>query len=610
MDKKGILMAIGLGLLSVYWVVYLMPMMAPEPQVIDQQGEHQSLDEPENNSTRQNQETATSPNPENTDPKDVVLKKIDPEDAVSKKVVAAFTPLAPVVIDFEDTYSFTVDPQRGVTQIELKEYKHEVSNPDIKVKIGSNQYPSLFLTGIADKWTYSKPEVTKKENQLIIKKSVIGLNLDIIQTITLGKDYQFQTSFKLINTGTKAIDLNSLGINCGNIGPLSGSVGMMAGMDQTVDTYDIEDESVSTHTLADIIKETAETEQEKNLKAGEATYFLERPEKGFQWISVKNRYFAWIVDFEEGFKDCEVGYNILEEKTGAEVKEEDKVNLVTATGYLKAFTIPAGSSKEITFECYGGAQKLGILRELDHHKKGVMQLNLFMWFKVGWIGVVSELMLNGLLWLYSFIGSYGLSIIMLTIIVKALFWRLTNKSTESMKKMSALSPKMKEINAKYKDNPQVKQQEIMKLYRENGVNPIAGCLPLFLQMPVFIALFNALRGAIELRHSEFLWIADLSRPDTIFTISAIGLDIRPLAIAWAISMVIQQKVVPSTADPAQKKIMMFMPVFMLFVCYGMPSGLTLYWTFSTMMSILQYYLNNKKSAGKEKELPVKTTATG
>ena len=244
---------------------------------------------------------------------------------------------------------------------------------------------------------------------------------------------------------------------------------------------------------------------------------------------------------------------------------------------------------------------------MNHNKKGVMQLNLFMFYKVGWIGFISELMLKALLWFYSFIGSYGLSIIMLTIIVKALFWRMTNKSTESMKKMSTLSPKIKELNEKYKDNPQVKQQKIMELYREAGVNPVAGCLPLFLQMPVFIALFNALRGAIELRHSEFLWIADLSQPDTIFEIA--GLPIRPLAIAWAVSMFLQQKIVPSTADETQKKIMMFMPVVMLFICYGMPSGLTLYWTFSTFMSILQYYLNNKKASANETQTAAKT-ATG
>ena len=163
-----------------------------------------------------------------------------------------------------------------------------------------------------------------------------------------------------------------------------------------------------------------------------------------------------------------------------------------------------------------------------------------------------------------------------------------------MKKMSKLSPKIKELGEKYKDDPQAKQQEIMKLYREAGVNPIAGCLPMLLQMPVFLALFNALRGAIELRHSEFLWVADLSQPDTVFTL--FGLPIRPLAIAWAVSMFLQQKIVPSTADETQKKIMMFMPVFMLFFLYGMPSGLTLYWTFSTLMSILQYYINNKKTS--------------
>jgi YidC/Oxa1 family membrane protein insertase len=103
-------------------------------------------------------------------------------------------------------------------------------------------------------------------------------------------------------------------------------------------------------------------------------------------------------------------------------------------------------------------------------------------------------------------------------------------------------------------------------------------------------------------------VADLSQPDTIFSIA--GLPVRPLAIAWAVTMLLQQKIVPSTADPTQKKIMMFMPVFMLFVCYGMPSGLTLYWTFSTVMSILQYYLYNKKKAGETKEPTAVKAATG
>jgi YidC/Oxa1 family membrane protein insertase len=151
---------------------------------------------------------------------------------------------------------------------------------------------------------------------------------------------------------------------------------------------------------------------------------------------------------------------------------------------------------------------------------------------------------------------------------------------------------MKELQEKYKDNPQLQSQKVMELYKEEGVNPLGGCLPMLLQMPVFIALFNALRSAIELRHSEFLWVTDLSMPDTVWEVPGIGLPIRPLAIAWCALMLLQQKLMPSSADDMQKKIMMAMPVIMLVLCYGMPSGLTLYWTVQTLMTILQYKLSN------------------
>jgi YidC/Oxa1 family membrane protein insertase len=611
MDRKGILMAVGLGIVTVLWLMFMMPSTEPElagpgQEVVDDSSKSNekvnSLDDP----------STKAPAEKPLDPKAGDDKPASSDDPIIKKeVVVDFKPLDPEVISFDDRYKMTVDPQKGIAEVDLLSYRKEVDDKVNKVKLGATEFNSLFLTGLADTWKYGKPEVVNSGNAITIKRSVIGKNLDVIKTITLSKDYQFKVTYKFINTGDASIVLNGLGLNCGNVRPLTKNVGMMAGLDQTVDVYDLKNEKVSTNTLADIVEKATEVEQEKNLSPGQGTYYLEKPEGGFQWISAKNRYFAWIIDFKEGFRDCQLGYNIIKDKNPppkGSGQEPDDTSLVTAVGYLNSMTIEAGSTKEITFDCYAGPQSLTILKKMDHNKKGVMQLNLFMWFKVGWIGFISELMLNGLLWLYSFVGNYGVSIILLTIIVKVLFWRLTNKSTESMKKMSALSPKMKELNEKYKDNPQAKQQEVMKLYRENGVNPIAGCLPLFLQMPVFIALFNALRGAIELRHSEFLWIADLSQPDTIFTIA--GLPIRPLAIAWAISMVIQQKVVPSTADPAQKKIMMFMPVFMLFVCYSMPSGLTLYWTFSTMMSILQYYLNNKKTASDKKEQPVVKTATG
>ena len=602
-------MAIGLAVLTVLWFKLMGPNLEPVPvdqtQVVDtsdvgkqsegtveKSGDVKSLDDPDNKTNSSDSDTKQ---PDKTPDKQPVVDKEE-----------KFVPLPVETISLGD-YSMFIDPQRGITEVDLVKYKNDDRKTD--VRIGSTAHPSFYLTGSADSWKMGKPTVSKTDSSIEIRRSVIGMNLDVVQTITLGKDYQFTNNFKFINTGDKPVTLEKLGINCGNMSPLSDNVGMMAGMDQAVDVYDIEEEGVATELFQDILKDSTEMEQSRNLPKGKGSYFLERPVKGFQWISVKNRYFAWIIDKDGGFADCKVGYNFIEKEQQTASEEKEYIHLVTAVGTFNTISIPAGSSQEINLKCYAGPQELGILKKLDYNKKGIMQLNLFMWFKVGWIGFISELMLKALLMLYGFVGNYGVAIILLTIIVKALFWRLTNKSTESMKKMSTLSPMIKEINEKYKDNPQVKNQEIMKLYRENGVNPVAGCLPLLLQMPVFIALFNAFRGSIELRHSEFLWVSDLSQPDTIFDIA--GLPIRPLAIAWAVTMLLQQKIVPSTADPTQKKIMMFMPVFMLFVCYGMPSGLTLYWTFSTVMSILQYYLNNKKNASETKEqAAVKKAAAG
>ena len=163
-----------------------------------------------------------------------------------------------------------------------------------------------------------------------------------------------------------------------------------------------------------------------------------------------------------------------------------------------------------------------------------------------------------------------------------------------MKKMAVLGPRIKEIREEFKDNPQLMTQKVMAVYREEGVNPAGGCLPMLLQMPIFIALFNALRSAIELRFVEFLWIADFSQPDTLGFIP--GIPIRPLVLIWAALMLVQQRMTPSSADEMQKKVMMFMPIMMLFFCYGMPAGLTLYWCFQSLMTLIQYKLNNRTNS--------------
>jgi len=610
MDKKTVLLVAITGLGLYFWTSYLGPKLddsfglTPPPievpeveddssstdESVAKTGEAKSLDDPQT-------EPKAKPEDNKGEAKDPNTQTTDKEVPETEKVVAKILPIEKVSTE---EFVMSVDPQKGIGQIDLLQHTESMEKDSAKVVVGDKEFPSLYLTGAADNWRYGTASVKRTENSIIITKPVIDKNFSVEQEIKLSKDYQFVSTFRIKNTGSEPLLIENLAVNVGQMRPIAlGDVGMMAGMDQGVDVYSKKDSEIDTYFFQDILSQSMENEA-----AGKPReYFLETPEGGFQWIAVKNRYFAWVVDYEAGFKSCEVSYNQQKKVIDG---QEQNINFATAFGYFNDFKVEPGATYELALNCFAGPQKYDILKAMSHEKKEIMQLNLFMWTKVGWIGMISEWMLKALVFFHGLVGSYGLAIIMLTLIVKALFWRITNKSTQSMKKMSTLSPKIKELNEKYKDNPQVKQQKIMELYREAGVNPVAGCLPLFLQMPVFIALFNALRGAIELRHSEFLWIDDLSQPDTIFEIG--GLPFRPLAIAWATSMFLQQKLVPSSADETQKKIMMFMPIVMLFICYGMPSGLTLYWTFSTLMSILQYYLNNKKASAEE--ATAAKTATG
>ncbi|GAB4389096.1 MAG: membrane protein insertase YidC [Thermodesulfovibrionales bacterium] len=189
---------------------------------------------------------------------------------------------------------------------------------------------------------------------------------------------------------------------------------------------------------------------------------------------------------------------------------------------------------------------------------------------------------------YALVGNYGWAIVLLTIVVRVPFIPLVNKSQRSMKKMQQISPKMQEIKEKYKKDPQKMQKEMMELYKKNKVNPLGGCLPMLLQIPVFFALYKVLMISIELRDAPWaLWITDLSQKDPFYI----------LPIVMGISMVVQQKMTPSAGDPRQQKLMMFMPVIFTFLFLSFPAGLVLYWLVNNLLSIVQQvYVNRKKEA--------------
>jgi YidC/Oxa1 family membrane protein insertase len=178
------------------------------------------------------------------------------------------------------------------------------------------------------------------------------------------------------------------------------------------------------------------------------------------------------------------------------------------------------------------------------------------------------------------------------VIIKLIFWPLTKASTKSMKRMQALQPQMKAIQDKYKDEPAKKQQKLMAFMKENKVSPLGGCLPMVLQIPVFFGFYTMIRSAIELRGAHFLWACDLSKPDTVFMIPGFNFPLNPLPLIMGATMLWQTSLTPASPgmDPAQQKIMKYMPLMMVVFLYNFSAGLALYWTVQNLLTIAQMKL--------------------
>jgi YidC/Oxa1 family membrane protein insertase len=216
---------------------------------------------------------------------------------------------------------------------------------------------------------------------------------------------------------------------------------------------------------------------------------------------------------------------------------------------------------------------------------------------MNWGWAIIKPISRGVLWalvgLHSVISNYGVVIIVFSLLVKVILWPLTRKSQVSMKKMSALQPEMAALKELHKNNSQAMNAAVMKLYKDRGVNPASGCLPLLLQMPVLYSLFVIFSSTIEFRQAPFLfWISDLSRPDIIamlgFSIPMYGAHVTVLPIIMGISQFFMSK--RTTTDPNQKMMIYIMPVFMLLIFNNLPSGLTLYYTLFNLLAILEQYL--------------------
>jgi YidC/Oxa1 family membrane protein insertase len=240
-------------------------------------------------------------------------------------------------------------------------------------------------------------------------------------------------------------------------------------------------------------------------------------------------------------------------------------------------------------DLYVGPKDIDHLEAVGHGLRRAIDL--------GWFTFVALPMLQALRFLHRFTGNYGAAIILLTVVIKLLFYPLTKKSFESMRAMQKLQPEMAKLREQLKDKPEEMNRATMELYKRHKVNPLGGCLPMLLQLPVFVGLYSALQNAIELRHAPFIgWITDLSAPDRLGSIQLPFVEhagIPVLTLAMGVSMFIQTWMTPSAADPAQQRIMMIMPVMFTFMFINFPAGLSLYWLVNNVLTIAQQYVINR-----------------
>jgi YidC/Oxa1 family membrane protein insertase len=263
----------------------------------------------------------------------------------------------------------------------------------------------------------------------------------------------------------------------------------------------------------------------------------------------------------------------------------DKVSTVLTSDPV---IIPAQGSMQYKYSIYYGPKKISILKQAGSELERIVNF--------GWFTVIAKPTLVLLNFIYRYIHNYGIAIILLTVFIKALFWPIAQKGMKSMRNMQKIQPKISKLKEKYKDDSARMNQEMMNLYKTYKINPLGGCLPMVLQIPVFFALYKVLLQAIELRHAPFmLWITDLSAPDRLWA----GLHIPylggfpVLTLLMGASMFLQQKMSPAPADPTQAKIMMFLPLIFTFMFLNFASGLVLYWLVNNLLSIGQQYMINK-----------------
>lgn len=447
----------------------------------------------------------------------------------------------------------------------LKNYDYELVTPTEE-----NRYPlSLEIPGqkglISENWSPDKERLILSENDPTGELKFDYLNpqgLKIIKTLRFYNDnYKIDARVSLQNTTSQDVYIPEYRLSWGpgireeeqkagrRYGQFSGPVSFVNGK---------------------LVKDTLERGFLKppRVKVGVPT--IHQGKVG--WVALKSKYFMAAL--------------VPPEAAQATVTEKDERNKATVGIKMAPFSLKGKESISQKFIIYLGPKDYELVKGLGLGLEKAVDLA---WW--GWLTPICLLLLKLFQWFYKIIPNYGVAIILITLLTKVILLPFTQKSFTHMRAMQAIQPKINALREKHKDNPQELNRQMMRLYREQRVNPLGGCFPMLLQMPIFFALFGLLYTAIELRGAGFIWwIKDLSLPDTIGHLAGFPINILP--ILMGLTTVIQQKMTP--VDPRQAKMMLFMPIFLTFIFYNFPSGLVLYWLVTNVLTIGQQYIIAKR----------------
>jgi YidC/Oxa1 family membrane protein insertase len=549
MDRKTMLVVLGCLVAMIGWQALINHLYPPKPKAIKVAAAGAT-----NNTLPQAQAPAESPTDKKAEP--VGQPAVEAEQPhLSEQVVMLSNDL--VRIEFTTRGG-------GVRAVDLLKHKvHETENVTLN---GTNFIPALALMDVDGAGPHSDFSVEQTASNTIVMKGRASGGLGVTKTFTLGDGYSLTGTVEIARIARAANSLPpNVNLAIGTATPTTVkelptylNVSWLLG-----DKYQYRD-----------VKQITKYSQESGI-------YVETVSA--RWGAVKNQFFAMILTPDTNSTSIEAKDVDLAPPVGWTAKEPPH-------GVFAALTITptimnTNVMERYDFTWYAGPKAYERLVALGKGQEEVMQF--------GFWGVISVVLLKSMKFFHGIIPSYGVAIILVTICIKILFWPIQAKSIKSMKAMQKFQPLINKLKEKYKDDPQRLNAETMKLYKEHKINPVAGCLPMVVQIPVLFAFYRMLASAIELRGQPFLWIHDLSAPDTIFAVA--GLPINPLPLLMTGLSVLQMKITPQTGDQQQQKMMMFMPLMMMFIFYKLAAGVVLYYTVQQFLSIVQQWLAMRKT---------------